>query len=157
MPAIRIVPLDSDRARALRARRVDDFGNSMPVRRMTDGGYPCRHCLQDIDEGSDLLLLAYSPFPAPGPYSEVGPIFICAGNCTAYRETDRLPGIVTDRLVTVRAYDGANEIIYGTADVVDGAEAQGPVERLLARPDTAYVHIRTARNGCFLCEVRRAA
>ena len=156
MADIRIVPLDTERARALRTRRVDDFGNALSVRRTTDDGYPCRHCLRDIDGGHDLLLLAYSPFPAPGPYSEVGPIFICADDCPAYRETGRLPHIVTDRLVTVRAYDGADEIIYGTADVVEGAQAQGLVDRLLARPDTAYVHIRTARNGCFLCEVRRA-
>jgi len=48
------------------------------------------------------------------------------------------------------------EFSMAHADVVEGAEAAGLIDRLLDLPETAYLHVRTARNGCFLFRVERA-
>lgn len=47
--------------------------------------------------------------------------------------------------------------LYGRsdADVVDGREAASLFERLLARPDKAYLHAHYARLGCYAARVDR--
>lgn len=42
------------------------------------------------------------------------------------------------------------------ADIVEGAAVEPLIERLLARPDTAYVHAHFARRGCYAALIRRA-
>jgi hypothetical protein len=56
-------------------------------------------------------------------------------------------------LFSVRAYDGADDMV--DAEVVDGREAAPLIERYLARPDVAYLHLHFARRGCFACRVDR--
>jgi hypothetical protein len=49
-----------------RIRAGGPDANGQPAeRRISDGdGAPCRHCLQDIPEGREMLVLAWRPFPA---------------------------------------------------------------------------------------------
>ena len=55
-----------------------------PERAVSDGdGVPCRHCLRMVPKGVAYLVLAHRPFPAPQPYAEMGPIFLCADACEA--------------------------------------------------------------------------
>lgn len=155
MTEIRIVGLESDYVETLRAGRVDRFGNKLEAA-PAGHHWPCRHCLQEIEVGAGSLVLAHSPFPKPGPYSEVGPIFVCADDCAAYGKTDRVPSVVRDRLVVVRGYGHDDRIVYGTGEIAAGPEVPDLARRLLARPELAYLHVRTARNGCYLCRVERA-
>ena len=80
---IRFTPMPTTVARAYQAGGADANGQR-PERQVSDGGgNPCRHCLQMIPEGADMLVLAHRPFPAPQPYAELGPVFLCADACTA--------------------------------------------------------------------------
>ena len=61
-----------------------DANGQVPERQVADGaGNPCRHCLRMIPKGAGMLVLAHRPFPAPQPYAELGPIFLCAEACEA--------------------------------------------------------------------------
>ena len=81
--------LPTDLARAYQNGAPDAFGNA-PERSVSTGpGNPCRHCLKVIPEGAPMLVLAHKPFAGTHPYSEVGPIFLCADQCDLAAATQR--------------------------------------------------------------------
>ena len=91
---IRFTALPTDEVRALQSGGPDAYGNT-PERAVSDGaGNPCRHCLQQIPEGAPMLILAHRPFPAPQPYAETGPIFLCADACPRH-EGPEMPEVFT--------------------------------------------------------------
>ncbi|MGV8985587.1 MAG: DUF1203 domain-containing protein [Cypionkella sp.] len=126
-----------------------DANGQVPERTISDGeGNPCRHCLRMIPQGAGMLILAHRPFPAPQPYAEVGPIFLCAEPCEAGGGTD-LPAILTSATYIVRGYGPDDRIVYGTGAVVATGALTSEAEARLSDPRIAYVHVRSARNNCF--------
>ena len=154
MDGYRIVPLASGDAERYRTGGGDYYGNRGDIMH-SDGGYPCRHCLTDLPEGKEALLVAHRPFDRDAPYSEVGPIFVCPDGCEAYSRTSELPEVIRRRRVVIRAYDEGDRIRYGHHELVDGAGAEAAIARLLADPATAYLHVRSALTGCYHCRVER--
>ena len=93
---MRYVAIPTPVVRALQAGGLDANGQ-LPERKVAEGGgNPCRHCLKLIPEGAGMLVLAHRPFPAPQPYAEVGPIFLCADDCPAW-QGDGLPPILSPK------------------------------------------------------------
>ena len=132
-----------------------DANGMRPERAISDGeGNPCRHCLREIPEGAPMLILAHRPFPAPQPYAELGPIFLCAGPCERW-EGDGLPPIATAPDYIVRGYTDADRIRYGTGAVVRTPDLPERARELLARDDIAYLHVRSARNNCYQFRIDR--
>jgi hypothetical protein len=41
-------------------------------------------------------------------------------------------------------------------ELVDGRDADAAIERLLAKPDAAYLHVHFAAPGCYAARVDRA-
>jgi hypothetical protein len=117
-------------------------------------GYPCRISLEDAPPGEELLLLPFAHQDGATPFRASGPIFVRRGQRAAARLVNELPTCLTLRPLSVRAYDRADEMV--DAEVVDGHEAAPLIERYLARPDVAYLHLHFARRGCFACRVDRA-
>jgi hypothetical protein len=117
-------------------------------------GYPCRVTLEDAPVGEEVLLLPFAHQDGHSPYRASGPIFVRRGIAEARRIAGELPTYLTHRLLSVRAYDDADMMV--AAEVVEGAEAGPLFERLLARPDVAYLHVHFAKRGCFACRVERA-
>ncbi len=153
-PRIRFVAMPEREAFAYRAGSPDAYGLA-PERRVSPGGYPCRHCLSDIAEGEDYLTLAYRPFPTLQPYAETGPIFLHAEPCPRYAASDMLPPMLASPDYIVRGYDTDDRIVYGTGAVTPTAEIADRAARLLADPAIAYVHVRSARNNCYQCRIER--
>lgn len=152
---IRFSPIPTDIVRALQAGGPDANGQ-VPERLVSDGGgYPCRHCLRMIPEGAGVLVLAHRPFPAPQPYAEMGPIFLCADPCPA-GGGESLPEILASPDYIVRGYGVNDRIVYGSGGVVPTAEIPARAEALLADPGIAYVHVRSARNNCYQVRIDRA-
>jgi hypothetical protein len=152
---IRFTPIPTATARALPSGGPDANGQT-PERVLSDGdGNPCRHCLQMIPAGAAMLVLAHRPFPAPQPYAEVGPIFLCADPCTAGGGAD-LPEVLTSPDYIVRGYSAADRIVYGTGGVIATAAIPERAAALLADPRVAYVHVRSARNNCYQARIDRA-
>ena len=148
---MRFSPISTLIARAYQSGGLDANGQ-VPERQISDGdGNPCRHCLNLIPKGAEMLVLAHRPFPAPQPYAEVGPIFLCADACEAGGGED-MPQILESPTYILRGYGRDDRIVYGTGAVVAIETLPEEAARRLADPRIAYVHVRSARNNC--CQVR---
>ncbi|WP_117193787.1 DUF1203 domain-containing protein [Rhizobium terrae] len=135
----------------------DSYGHH-PETKVSDGpGYPCRHCLKNIDAGEELFVLAYRPFPALQPYAETGPIFLHKEPCERYAAEEILPPMLSSTDYIVRGYGADDRIVYGSGAVTPTDRIAARAEELLAREDIAYVHVRSARNNCYQCRIDRVA
>jgi hypothetical protein len=155
---IAFTPMPTDIARRYQAGGPDANGQT-PEREISDGeGNPCRHCLQNIPEGAGMLILAHRPFPAPQPYAELGPIFLCADaeRCHAPESSDDLPEILASPEYIVRGYSPDHRIVYGTGAVVPTDRIAVEARARLEDARVAYVHVRSARNNCYQVRIDRA-
>lgn len=149
-------PYDQHFVDAVRAGGPD--ANGQPAERhVSDGeGNPCRSCLHHIPKGAGMLILAARPFPAPQPYAELGPIFLCETACTPWAGEGLPPVLQTSPDYLLKGYGADHRIVYGTGRVVprDGIEAYA--QALLSDPRIAYVDVRSARNNCFQTRITSA-
>ena len=154
MNAICFIAMPTADAEALWNGGRDAYDN-LPETMISDGdGNPCRHCLQNIEEGEEMLVFAYRPFPELQPYAETGPIFLHKNPCKRYAAEEILPPVLTTSPdFIVRGYGENDRIVYGTGAVTAIAYIPTYAETLLARPEIAYVHVRSARNNCFQCRI----
>jgi hypothetical protein len=151
---MRFVAIETAVVRQYQAGGADANGQ-VPERGVSDGGgNPCRHCLQMIPEGAAMLVLAHRPFPAPQPYAEVGPIFLCAAGCTAGGGVD-MPEMLASSDYIVRGYGADDRIVYGTGGVVATGAIAARAGEVFGDPRVAYLHVRSARNNCFQCRIDR--
>ena len=151
-------PIPTTTVRAYQAGGPDANGQ-LPERAISDGpGTPCRHCLKNIPAGAGMLILAHRPFPAPQPYAELGPIFLCADpdTCHAPDASADVPEVLASPEYIVRGYSAADRIVYGTGAVVPTPRIVAEAEARLADPRVAYVHVRSARNNCYQVRIDRA-
>lgn len=114
---------------------------------------PCRVSLADAEPGERLILLNHRHLDDPSsPYRSEGPVFVRE----AAAEADLAPGVVPDmlsrRLLSARVYNA--DWMMTDADVVEGVELAGRLSGWFERPDTAVVHLHTARRGCFMAAAR---
>lgn len=151
----RYTALPTPIADAYRAGAPDAHGNP-PERKISPGaGHPCRHCLRNVPAGADMLVLAHKPFEGTHPYAEVGPIFLCADPCTRF-EGDGTPEIFTtspDYLI--KGYGSDDRIVYGTGKIAPNPELTAQIDAIFANPEIVSVHVRSARNNCYLARVDR--
>ena len=151
---MRFIAMPTEDARRYRAGAPDANGQP-PERQVSDGGgNPCRHCLDLIPKGAPMLVLAHRPFAGMHPYSEAGPVFLCAGDCPR-GGGEELPAMLASPDYTMRGYDAAERIVYGTGSVVARDRIAARAGEILADPRVAFVHVRSARNTCFQCRIER--
>ncbi|WP_414473823.1 DUF1203 domain-containing protein [Microvirga sp. M2] len=116
--------------------------------------YPCRISLTRAAVGEELLLVNHVHQPDPSsPYRASGPIFVSRSPATGHYRGELAP-ILKDRLLSLRAYDGAALIV--DAEVAEGDAVVGVIERFLADPQVAHVDAHFARRGCFAARIERA-
>lgn len=156
MNSVRFVSLPTEIARAYQAGALDANGQK-PERHISDGdGVPCRHCQRDVAAGEAYLILAYRPFGEAQPYAEVGPIFLHAEPCERYPVTGETPAMFLQRgRYLLKGYHPNDRIYYGTGRIVPSADIAAAAAEILARPDVAYVHVRSALNNCYQCRIER--
>lgn len=151
---MRFQAIPTDVARHYQAGGIDANGQ-VPERQVSDGGgNPCRHCLKLIPKGAGMLVLAHRPFPAPQPYAEVGPIFLCAVECEAGGGA-AVPEALASADYIVRGYGADDRIVYGTGGVVATGAIAARAAALFADGRVAYLHVRSARNTCYQCRIDR--
>lgn len=135
-----------------------DAYDRLPETRVSDGpGYPCRHCLKNIDAGQEVLVLAYRPFPELQPYAETGPIFLHKQSCRRYTAEEIMPPMLASADYIVRGYGSDDRIVYGSGAVTPTEQIASRAEKLLARKEIAYVHVRSTRNNCYQCRIEKVA
>ncbi|MDF1715582.1 MAG: DUF1203 domain-containing protein [Antarcticimicrobium sp.] len=142
-------PYDSDFVARVRAGGPDVYGAPAEPSVAEGTANPCRHCLRHIPEGAPMLILAARPFPAPQPYAETGPIFLCGEDCGPWHG-EGVPEILTtapDYLL--KGYGADDRIVYGSGKVVPVDQLSAYAASLLEDRRIAYVDVRSSRNNCF--------
>lgn len=124
---------------AKHARRVTATSNP---------GFPCRVSLADAAVGETLILVNHQHLPGDTPFRASHAVFIREGAQPAQPAPGELPEALRRRLLSLRAFDAQSMMI--DADVAEGEAAGARLAAWFARPDTAFVHLHTARQGCFL-------
>ncbi|MBW8813897.1 MAG: DUF1203 domain-containing protein [Caulobacterales bacterium] len=127
------------------------------VRKTVDApvGFPCRITLEDAPVGETVLLLNYEHQPAETPYRSRHAIFVREGRHESARYVDEAPpALAARRYISLRAFDGQGNIVG--SDVAPGTDLPPAIEKLLALPDTAYIHAHNAGHGCYAARIDRA-
>lgn len=117
-------------------------------------GFPDRVEIRDAEPGESMLLVHYEHQPAATPYRASHAVYIREGAEAPYDQVGVVPAALGVRLISLRAFD-ANDMIVD-ADVAEGAVLAPVIERLLARPDVAYLHAHYAKRGCYAARIDRA-
>ena len=148
-------------------RERDDAGNAPRVVVDEEGGNPLRCCLGRSKPGEAVGLVSYAPLrrwaartgAQPGPYNEVGPVFIhledCGGAAHEVSQGTFPEGVRGQRRV-LRAYDADGSILGGLL-VHEGSlpTIEDALDGLYRDPAVAVVHVRAVEYGCFLMETQR--
>lgn len=151
----KFIALPTETAEAYRNGGPDAFGNP-PERATSDGGgNPCRHCLRDIPKGHEMLILAHKPFKGTHPYTEVGPIFLCAQKCPQGGGINLPQILTTSPDYLVKGYSSNDRIVYGSGAIIQPSEIVQRLDEIFADPSVAYIHVRSARNNCYQARVER--
>ena len=161
-----IRPIEPAALAELRVR--DDAGHPPRLQADDEGGSPLRCCLRRARPGERVALVSYAPLrrwaaetgARPGPYDEVGPVFIHPERCPGPEKRDFPNGLCESRRV-LRAYSGDGRILRGQLVEPDPSgearSARAALAELFADPEVALVHARALEFGCFTFEARRTA
>jgi len=117
-------------------------------------GFPCRVSLVDAQPGESLLLVNYEHLSVASPYRSSYAIYVRENATEARLAVDEIPPVLQRRLLSLRAFSAAGMLL--DADVAEGAQLAGTIERLLGPAEVAYLHVHNARPGCFAARVDRA-
>jgi hypothetical protein len=148
--------VDPLRLDAVRSARTDGHGN--PFRRFpaSGSGEPLRCCLRYATPGEPIALISFAPFTHVSPWTEVGPVYVHGDRCAGYDSAAGLPAELRSGPVLLRTYHPDDSMDYEHNTLItDGRDLEATIEELLALPDVATVHVRTARPQCFLYAVTR--
>jgi hypothetical protein len=152
----RIRGLPAENFAHLFALSDDELKQHGAVRRIADArqpGYPCRVSLTDSNAGDELILVNYEHHAVASPYRMRFAIYVRNGERT-FDAVDCVPEQLRKRTLAVRAFD-ADAMMVGW-ELAEGASLESTIDRQLADPRTAYLHVHFAAPGCYAARVERA-
>ena len=114
---------------------------------------PCRISLTDAKPGDEVILTNYEHHAVDSPYRMRFAIYVRNGEET-YDEIDAVPEQLRTRTLAVRAFDKDGMMVG--RELAEGTKLEGAIERLLAEPRAAYLHVHYAAPGCYAARVDRA-
>ena len=154
--SFRITGLPAERFAHLFTQSDAELAAQGAVRQTADArnpGYPCRVSLTDSKPGDELILTNYEHLDVDSPYRMRFAIYVRKGEET-YDQVDEIPEQLRLRTLAVRAFD-ASAMMVGW-ELTEGRDLEAAIERLLAAPRAAYLHIHFAAPGCYAARVERA-
>ena len=153
----RITGLPADRFQHLYGLSDDELAVHHATRTIADAkpGFPDRIELREADIGEAVILVNHAHLPDAGPYRSSHAVYVLERPVRTFDAIDEIPEVLRSRTLSLRAFDRDNMIV--DADLVDGRDVATLIERLLARPDVAFIHAHFARRGCFACRIDRAS
>jgi hypothetical protein len=116
-------------------------------------GVPCRITLEEAEVGESVLLLNHEHQSAATPYRSGHAIFVREAALETKVLVGQIPEVFLGRTLSLRAFDRGGMMI--DADLCQGDDAAGVIERLLAAPGAAYLHVHNAKRGCYAARVER--
>jgi len=136
----------------LENHELDKIGaTSMVVDKPT--GFPCRISLRNTALGEQVILLTYQHHETPSPYRASGPIFLKQDAVEATPAVNEITAMLQNRLLSVRAYDSKGMMLQ--ADVIEGVQLYGLLTTWFDDAAIEYIHLHSAKHGCYNCSVRR--
>jgi len=155
--SFRIAGLDPAAFLPLFALDDDSLAGRGIVRRTVTAkpGFPCRITLDDAEPGERVLLLNHKSHAA-GPYTHRYAIYVreCARKAADY--IDALPPVLCGpRPLALRLFDGSGMLAGAELCLRGEISTLAAIERNLARPDIAEIHVHNAAHGCFAARVVR--
>ncbi len=117
-------------------------------------GFPCRVSLADAEPGETLILAPFEHLGGNTPYRQTHAVFVREGVAQARPAPGEVPLVLRRRLLSVRAYDAARQMI--AADVIDGEATAATLDAMFADPAVDVIHLHNARPGCFAAAAERA-
>ncbi|MEV4894195.1 DUF1203 domain-containing protein [Nonomuraea sp. NPDC050547] len=141
--------------------RADDAGRAPRFSIDETGGAPLRCCLRKAAAGERIALVSYAPLRRwaaetgadPGPYDELGPIFVHAEPCEGPGTTAWPAAHTAQRVLRAYTADGR---IHGGRLLPEGADPEVALKEVLSDPEVALVHVRAVEYGCFQFAAHRA-
>ncbi len=155
MPAYRVLAIPERTAEKVRTtRRSPGYGH--PVHAEVAMGYgPCRLCLRDFAIGVERrLLFTLDPFHGLEPLPLPGPVFIHETECDRHPEHGGFPKDLLAHDLMLTAYGRGR--LHRAEERATGGQIEAAIERLLARADVDYLHVRDTQAGCYDLRVERA-
>lgn len=147
-----IATATADRVRA--TGKSPGYGHPA-VAEVATGYGPCRHCLRTFRIGEERrILFTLDPFHGVEPLPLPGPVFIHEETCERWPEDGGFPDELRAHRLTLNAY-GRGRKLRAQEYVTDG-EVEAAIERLLARPEIDYLHVRDTEAGCYDLRIERA-
>jgi len=116
-------------------------------------GYPCRVSLLDAEVGEPVLLMNFEHQPASSPFRSSHAILVREWADEARLDEGEIPKLLRQRLLSVRAFDNSGMML--DADIVDGQQLEGLLQRMLANDAVEYLHLHNAQRGCYVARVDR--
>ena len=153
--SFRITGLPAEDFAPLFAMSDEELAARGAVRRIADDrqpGYPCRISLTDSRPGDELILVNYEHHPVSSPYGMRFAVYVRNGE-QRFDAVDEIPAQLRCRTLAVRAFD-AKAMMVGW-ELVEGRDLEPAIERLLADPRAAYLHVHYAAPGCYAARVDR--
>ena len=150
--SFRITGLPAENFAHLFALSDDELAAQGAVRRIAGHGAPCRISLTDATPGDEVILTNYEHHAVDSPYRMRFAIYVRKGE-EQFDAIDRVPEQLRLRTLAVRAFD-AEAMMLGWK-LAEGEHLEAAIERLLADPRTAYLHIHFAAPGCYAARVER--
>jgi Protein of unknown function (DUF1203) len=153
MSPIRVVAIPTELADSVRATQKDPHYGFPAYTTVASEGAPCRHCLRRIGASEKAILFTYDAFEGQEKLPLPGPVYIHAEACERYRENAGFPLEVGNQR-TLNAYARGRRLI--AQEYVDGSDANATIERIFARPDVDYIHVRSTEAGCYSFRIERS-
>jgi len=155
MIPIRVVAIPTEIADAVRRTHKDPHYGHAAHTEIAGEGAPCRHCLQIIAAGVEkATLFTYDAFEGVESLPLPGPVYIHAEACSRYPENSGFPAQLRSSPRTLNAYARGRRLI--AAEYVENGNVDDGVEKLFARADVDYIHVRSTTAGCYTFRIERA-
>jgi hypothetical protein len=141
---------------ALSALSDADLAARLVQRQLVEScpGYPCRVSLEDARVGETVYLLHYTHQAAATPFRASHAIYVREGVACAAVPPGEVPEMIRNRIISLRAFDASGMMV--NADLAEGEVVATRIESLFQHPDTDYLHLHFAKQGCFAARVSRA-
>lgn len=134
----------------------DQLASTGAVRIIVDkeSGFPCRVSLDNPAIGEEILLLPYQHHKTNSPYQSSGPIFVRKKATTAAMAVNQIPVILMKKPLSLRGYDEKG--FMQAAAVTEADALSDQIDNMFLNPSITYIHIHSAKQGCYNCSVERA-
>jgi hypothetical protein len=150
----RVIAIPNSIADAVRVtQKSPGYGHPTHAEIATGHG-PCRLCLRTFAIGQERrVLFTYDAFNGTESLPLPGPVFIHEEPCARYSEDDGFPTDLRAHRLTFNAYGRGRHL--RAQEYVEDGRAEPVIERLLARDDVDYIHVRDTQAGCFDFRIER--